>query len=592
MINRIGLLYLFVLCHIGIVLGLFEDHLFFTNSTFIITQFFSVTAFVVSAPLLAALSLAHFSTNENVGARIERVLLVGVYGILVFGFVAFLLDGLHQIEDLGLFAAAVGVGYVSCMALAWWTLDSVASPASLRVLGRTVLVAGAAVAAFTLVRYGWTRLGVEGGAARPKNVILIVLDSLSPHELAPFSDSPGAPDIGDIAERSLLFTRAYSNKVWTDGYFRVLFSGNKQGQERGVGLLGALESAGVKTRWITYHNNGIPRTAGARTAGLKSSFISEKYTWIPRLLGLDYNVFLYMRYNFRGKPMGKRESWLAHGLNKIAPRRHLFPDVVVDEVEDLRRSGQPFFLSVHSNISAMEHAPRGLWEDEPGAKWLDRLRSAQSRIRAAQYVYKPGDADVVAEWQERRLNDVSVGVERLKIFYREYWARGWDRDTLVVVTADHGHILDKGHAWYGYHADEEVTRVPLVISGLGYGGVDEHLRETVDISQTLLDFFGVNRRLSPSAVSLFQVPRPQRSVTSLTLHSNLRRQRLLAVYRARLKYVANLVGDREVRSYEVVGFDSRPVGQGEVPGAINNELRRSLAEYGLAHLYAGAGGER
>jgi len=108
------------------------------------------------------------------------------------------------------------------------------------------------------------------------------------------------------------------------------------------------------------------------------------------------------------------------------------------------------------------------------------------------------------------------------------------------VTADHGKIFDRGKIWYGFHPDEEVVRVPLLILGLESGKQDDRYAETIDLTQTILERFGVTEKLSPNAFSILGPDPRKLLVSSITNACYSRKEQFLVVYRGNLKYVINI----------------------------------------------------
>jgi hypothetical protein len=71
-------------------------------------------------------------------------------------------------------------------------------------------------------------------------------------------------------------------------------------------------------------------------------------------------------------------------------------------------------------------------------------------------------------------------------------------DTLIILTADHGHMLGE-HGWTGknrMHAYNEVSHIPLIVhqpEGKGRGERIKALTQNVDIMPTLLDYYGIEK---------------------------------------------------------------------------------------------------
>lgn len=131
---------------------------------------------------------------------------------------------------------------------------------------------------------------------------------------------------------------------------------------------------------------------------------------------------------------------------------------------DKRKKGQPFFLFVHFEDP---HEPYENHED-PGKRWgkktLDRY-----------------DSDVY--W-----SDLWIGV--LLAYLKN---EGLDKDTIIVLTADHGEEFgEHGGKYHGHQIYQESIHVPLILTG---PGVPHDRVETrvalVDLPATLLDLVGI-----------------------------------------------------------------------------------------------------
>ena len=134
------------------------------------------------------------------------------------------------------------------------------------------------------------------------------------------------------------------------------------------------------------------------------------------------------------------------------------------------------------------------------------------------------------EWEAKSLVDVRAGFACLKKIQDFLQANRWAGDTLIILTADHGKIFKNNKVWYGFHNDEEVARVPLVVFNSTLPERTAGLGETIDITQTLLEHFGVGQKLDPNAFSLF-ADRPKNRAATLTEYSTVRREQFLNFYK-------------------------------------------------------------
>jgi arylsulfatase A-like enzyme len=154
-------------------------------------------------------------------------------------------------------------------------------------------------------------------------------------------------------------------------------------------------------------------------------------------------------------------------------RAHQTTHRLMDWLETRRDSNRPFFAFVHYFDPHHPYSPLGRF----------RTLFPPKRGRAT-----PVDRNVSLYDGEIAFTDEQIGrlLEALGDAYR---------DTLVVITADHGEgLMQHGYLHHGVHIYEEAVRVPLLWrwpEGIPAGQVFEAPVELVDIAPTIVDLLGL-----------------------------------------------------------------------------------------------------
>jgi len=266
--------------------------------------------------------------------------------------------------------------------------------------------------------------------------------------------------------------------------------------------------------------------------------------------------------------------------NRFFGDRDLFEDVAVKEVENMRRGSQPFFLLIHTDVTGGKSTGRDLWEQSEEDEKLEQIRQ---EMYETEYRYKPNQEWAVRNWEEEYRESAQRGLEGLKAFYDVYRRRDWDRDTLFILTADHGRMFENGKVWYNFHPDEAVARVPLIISGVDQRGTDERLFETVDLTQSILSIFGVEEKLFPEAVSLLNPLAKKMQTTTITHPSKLRNEIILNIYSGQRKYMVRFHDEiKGINDCYVEGFETIcPPGSEKAIQQLPFDFLKILRQYGF-----------
>jgi arylsulfatase A-like enzyme len=316
--------------------------------------------------------------------------------------------------------------------------------------------------------------GAAAGApspSRPPSILLIVIDTLRPDYLTPYGASRwNSPHIANqLARRGVVFENAYSQAPWTLPSMVSLLTGVVPGVLLGSqagsfaippeqpSLPELLSGAGYETAAFianpTLHQgNGFGR-------GLDDLYISP-----PETAFVTLEDELLVR---------KASSWLrARGGRPFYLHVHFLAphDPYANPVQFLGRSpSHPFYLGRITGRDVHELFLGALELDDPAEDVANLQALYASEVR----------------WVDRWVGELldALPPERA-------------RDTLVVLTSDHGEELYDHGSWkHGRTLYEEQLRVPLLVRWEGTLAARRRIASPVrliDVAPTLLDAAGVS----------------------------------------------------------------------------------------------------
>lgn len=450
------------------------------------------------------------------------------------------------------------------------------------------------VAAFFVVQ---GRLARNTGMA-PRHVVLVVLDAWPASSLLhTYNTAMPARPVDQLFADALVFGSMHTNTVWTHGFFDVLYRGtaqfvsakppkfrqrfvkDEQGQSSRWNLLSALQDLGVKTRWIAYHRIGFPESHSASDyAGLRSTSLTRRYAGLARALGLDYNLVM-VNPTSRSLASPRRRAMMSL-LNREKRFDDELHEVLLPEIRALHGESNRSFLMYHGRWPAGPFTPPPAWAESAPNNEQERRAAA---IRARDNRYEPGDEQFVDEWRAKTNYHMDLVAGRIEQLLANLAAENLLDNTLLILTADHGSMLDRGRIWYGYHPDEEVTRVPLILFNAGRRGFENVKRESIDLPQTLVDYFGGTERVHPRAVSLLDSSDKEFTAT-VTLRSKIHHEWFVVLYTTGRKYVFNVEPGSAGESVEMTtdGVASTVTASGpEIVAKVRPLLKQAILELGL-----------
>lgn len=349
----------------------------------------------------------------------------------------------------------------------------------------------AVVAAVALAVAPGTRNG-------PKNVILIVSDSLRALQLEPYGyDKPTSPVLESVEDSSIVYDNAFSHYTFTWPSISNLFTGQSYSTLVGNGLF-ATPTRASEFQWEGGLAPDTPTLAESLAAHGTRSYGVSASPYVSRRTGFDQGFERFFDW----------DDWQRTGWVEAVPYvpASAINDVASQYLRELRwAKRQPWLLYLHYMDTHMAYHAT----DEDLALFADPSYDREDRVRDGAALDPDGtwlkwrtpehadwldDSDVdhlVAHYdaQVRRF-DRALGA-----LLAELDATGLRDDTIVVVTSDHGESLfERGFWGHGYLSRNEEQHVPLIVilppdsENTGHASFPV---TTTDIFHTMLAHFGV-----------------------------------------------------------------------------------------------------
>jgi arylsulfatase A-like enzyme len=309
-------------------------------------------------------------------------------------------------------------------------------------IGAGLLVAATGAAAFLL----WPE------PVRPaRTVVLIVLDTVRADAL-PMGGAPRerAPWMAGLADRSVVFTRAFSTSSWTAPSTASLFTGlyppehgvieGFRAQQRAAGAKIELDEPEIELRSLPASVPTLPERMAA--AGWRTLGVANNLNIGPEL-GFD------------------------RGFEHFALDRNADASTLLEQVRDWTSAPdpRPLFLYLHLNEAHHPYVAQRPFYRKPEQRGQEKQARYASEI----------------SYMDHELGQLAEDL-------------GWDEDTVIVIVSDHGEAFgehgDEGHIFSLYG---EVNRVGMLLHapGLPQGQQIELPTSLIDVPATLLDASGL-----------------------------------------------------------------------------------------------------
>lgn len=254
--------------------------------------------------------------------------------------------------------------------------------------------------------------------SRPErpNVVVIVIDTLRTDHLHFHGyGRDTTPFLTALAARSADFTRAYAGSSWTAPATASIFTGLYPFQH-GV-VMGLLAQKQSLKKDPTIQINRIP----------------DKVRTMPEF----FKDNGYRTFGISDNPNISHKQGFHQGFDRLQTHRHAGARNLNEKLlawEKEIAAADPYFLYIHYNDPHRPYKLKLSPEEQTGV-WLDDMKRRYDK-------------------------EVALVDGCIRELYRRF---GWERDTLLVITADHGEeMMEKGFYGHGLSLYNTVIRVPLL----------------------------------------------------------------------------------------------------------------------------------
>lgn len=335
--------------------------------------------------------------------------------------------------------------------------------------------------------------------ARP-NILWITLDSVrADHTSLHGYERDTTPNMATLGEEGYAFDTCITHSKSTLPSSGAILSGFAPTRNT-LGVDGDVLPDDVRT--IAERFSG----AGYRTACLsRNSFVSsatgldrgfDRFQWLASETIREAGLWTLTKYllNIRKHSAGLTRDTAKHA----SP--YLMNDVAKRWLSDFEGEDEPFFFYLHYNEPHRPYHPPLSYIDE----YADDL--SMSPREAAEFAVEVHyDLDEIIangcdlsddEWAAlEAMYDAEIAYTDEMVGRLIDYVDSLDMDdTVVVVTGDHGELFGEyGLLSHGYVLIDAVTRVPLVIDGIGDLSVDgDDIVQHADVMKTLLELAGAD----------------------------------------------------------------------------------------------------
>jgi arylsulfatase A-like enzyme len=303
-----------------------------------------------------------------------------------------------------------------------------------RRLGGYRFICGLAWLAFGLVGAGAACHG--GGGDRPRNVILISIDTLRADHLGCYGHPlPTSPNLDAFAAEGTLFEDAIATSPWTLPSQLSLLTGLYP-TRHGVRTTDRTLADTIPTLATLLARQGFETAAVVNSVIMRPQFGTSQGFAHYEMVDSDQS-----RRGAASRITDKAMRWLDdHRSRRVLLFLH--------------------YYDVHSNYFSLKRYERIF---APLKSRFDGSTTQLMQVKRGNLRMRQSEATHLARLYDAGIRQLDDDLARLFAHLRD---NGWFDDTVVVVTSDHGEeFLEHGSVLHGQTHYQEMLRIPLIMRG-------------------------------------------------------------------------------------------------------------------------------
>ncbi len=296
------------------------------------------------------------------------------------------------------------------------------------------------------------------GPARRPHIVMLLADTLRADRLncQGYGPRPTSRALDAIARGGVLFEHAIASAPWTLPSHGSLFTGMAPTRH------GATD--------VTLRLRDDVETLAERLAraGYRTVAFTPRNGWLTAATGVMRGFGLHVEPKHRAEcDRAERRENAGGALREEAgfegAQVWRFAEYVL---KDARAGGPPLFLFLHTMLTHEPYLPStAAWDrlgaSPPDADLFDYLRREFKTYRANPHTIAPDQADALRLLYDACVATVDMLCGRLFLLIQQHL--GW-RDTVFIVTSDHGHNLSEHGMWSHWLClFDTLLHVPLLV---------------------------------------------------------------------------------------------------------------------------------